>query len=339
MPNDAAMRWKKPKPAFDIDDAVDDLIRAHLIRGDFQGDPYLTARCYLGRASAIARKDLLKKKALSARRADLEKTEKKVRAVAKRLQKVAEEAEILLATSVTMGNETLDPSMEFERRAAAVNIRRPILSLSRRRSLVGEIEALGTALRAHRSNIPQCTDDAFRPAFIEEMVYCWVRFTAKHPTQSDEEVKAFVGAAHTTLFVASPTDLGLPFFVEPWDGEEESKRAAEFRDNWDWQFEKTLERIDKRPSYDGAYRYEQGFVLPTVDVQPPLERRRLTTTQSEFDEETKRLIKEMLADGEGSRAAAQILWCEYHLAGWDLQKRYFDAYDFNPADAQKRIWS
>jgi hypothetical protein len=333
MPNDAVMRWKKPRPAFDIDDAVEDLIRADLIRGDFQGDPYLTARCYLGRASAIARKDLLKKKAAPANRADLEKVEKKVRSVAKRLQKdterlqkVAEKAEILLATPVTMGNETLDPSVEFERRAAAVNIRRPLLSLSRRRSLVGEIEAsvaawvgeieaLGTALRAHRSDIPNCLDDAFRPAFIEEMVYCWVRLTAKRPARHDEKFAAFVVAAHTTLIPTSPTDLWLPFFVEPWDGDEESKRSAEFGDEWGGQIEKTLRRINSRPERGGAYRYERGLVPPTVDVQPSLAQRRFSTSSAEFDEETKRLVKEMLADGEGSRAAAQILWCELELAG------------------------
>jgi hypothetical protein len=368
MPNDTAMRRKKPKPAFDIDNAVEALIGAGRLREGFDSDPFLTARCYLGRAIAIARKDLLKKKAASAHRAGLEKMEKKVRAVAEslqevaeRLQEVAEEAEILLASSVTMGAETLDPSVEFGRRDHAANIRRPLLTSSRRRSLVGEVEAfaaarvgeveaLEAALRTHRSRIPQRSDAAFRPAFIEELVYCWVRLTAKPPTRDDQRFAAFVGAAHTTLFTTSPTDLGLPFFVEPWDGEEEKARAKKWRadqnkpkkriakrDEWDWQIEKTLKRINKRSESDGAYRYEQG-VPPTVGAQPPLERRRPTTTPAEFDEETKRLNKEMLV-GEGSRAAAQILWCEWELAGRELRQHFISSeeFGFTPADAMARI--
>jgi hypothetical protein len=213
---------------------------------------------------------------------------------------------------------------------------RRLLSSSRRRSLVGEVEELEAALRAHRGNIPSSPDEAFRPAFIEQMVYCWVRLTAKHPTRGTEAFKAFVAAAHATLFVTSPADLGLPFFVEPWEGGEEKARAKEWRaalkkkgprvvskhDEWEWQIQKTLERINKRPKYDGGYRYEEDLVPPIVGVQPSLARRRPTITRGEFDEETKRLIQEMLGDGEGSRAAAQILWCEFELAGRELKNRY-----------------
>jgi hypothetical protein len=349
MPNDAAMHWEKPNPAFYIDDAVEGLIRADLIRKD-RGDPYLTARCYLGRAITIARKEKSRRKDLNALRSDLERAEKTARALKKRLQQVAEEAEILLATPVAMWSETLDPKVEFERRAPAVNIRRPLLSLSRRRSLVGDVEDLEKALRAHRKNITAANDAAFRPAFIEQMVYSWVSLTGDSPAHSDEGFVAFVISAHETTLKKSSVDLGLPFFVEPWDPAEEKARARRWvdkkdRDPWGFQIRKTLERLSRRPEEGGPYRYEWVLAPPIVDVQPSLARRNFGPSPQQFDEETRRLTKEMLSDSECSRSAAQILWCEYHLAGRELQARYFgggkvkpDEPTFNPADALARIW-
>jgi hypothetical protein len=117
MPSDKAQRLKKPKPCFDIDNAVEDLIKSDLLRKDFQGgDPFLTARCYLGRAITIARKEKSRRKDLNALRSDLERAEKTACALKERLQQVAEEAEILLATPVTMWSETLNPKVESERR-------------------------------------------------------------------------------------------------------------------------------------------------------------------------------------------------------------------------------
>jgi hypothetical protein len=350
MPSDNAQRWKKPRPCFDIDDGVEGLIKADLLRGDFQGDPFLTARCYLGRAITIARKEKSRRKDLNALRSDLERAEKTACALKERLQQVAEEAEILLATPVTMWSETLNPKVESERRAPAVNIRRPLLSLSRRRSLVGDVQELEAALRMHRRNITAANDAAFRPAFIEQMVYSWVSLTGKSPAHSDERFLAFVISAHATTLKKSSVDLDLPFYVEPWDPAEEKARERRWVDKkdcdpWGFQVRKTLERMSRRPEESGAYRYEQGLVPPIVDVQPSLARRKFGPTPEQFDEETKRLTKEMLADGECSSSAAQILWCEYHLAGRTLQARYFgkgkvkpDEPTFTPADALARIW-
>ena len=196
------------------------------------------------------------------------------------------------------------------------------------------MQKLEAVLGAHRKKIPQGTDDAFRPAFIEEMVYCWVRLTAKVPRRSHaEDFVAFVAAAHTTLTAIGRPHLALPFHVGDWDPAREKARNAEIGDDWGGQVDKTLKRINRRPAYDRATRYEHRFVPPTVGVQPPSLRREFGATQTDFDQETKRLNKVVL---DGSVEAAQILWCEYELAGRKLRNHFSGVVNY--ADAQALIW-
>jgi hypothetical protein len=341
MSNDGTLtRWKKPKRSFYIDDLVEDLIRKGLLRKDFQGgDPFLTARCYLGRAIALAMNAERKKETADARRAKLKRLEKSARAIRKRLQKLAGEAEALLSIPSAMGSATLEPWVESKRRGAAGRLRPSLLSSSTRRSAVGDVLELEAALMAHRKNIPQSTDEAFQPAFIEEMVYCWVRLTAKVPRRGRanvEEFTAFVTAAHATLgTIGNSYHLALPFHVDAWNHDRERARSRSAE--WGGQVDKTLKRISRRPEYDRGDRYERRFVPPTVGVQPSSVRRELGGTQTDFDRETKRLNRLML---DGSVEAAQILWCEWELAGQKLQNHFILSaeFGFNPSDARALIW-
>ena len=338
MPSDKIPRWTKPTPSFDIDDGVMDLLKAGLLRLDFQGDPFLTARCYLGRAIAIAMDAECKRKSAPGRRAKLKRLGERARILGKRLQKLAEEAEILLSMPSEMGAGTPEPKIELERQEAAACIRLPLLSSSNRRSAVGDVRKLENALREHRRNIPQQTDEAFRSAFIEEMVYCWVRLTAKIPSRGHaDKFVAFVAAAHVTLGSIGRAHLALPFHIDDWDPSQERARSGKIGDDWSGQVDKTLKRINRRPEYDRGDRYERRYVPPTVGVQPASVRRQFGATQADFDHETRRLNKLML---DGSVEAAQILWCENQLAEQKLRNHFFHSmeFGFNAAEAGALIW-
>lgn len=337
----APPRWQNPRPSLDLDNEVESLIKTGLLRQGFEENPFLTARCYLGRAIALARNAECKRDALAATRSDLEKVEKRARTLKRGLQQLAEEAETLLSIPTTTGSETLEPEAELERRGAAARVRLPLMSNPRPSSTfsaVAAVQELEGALKAHRDDIPQRSEDAFRSAFIEEIAYCWVRLTAKVPTAGDEGFAAFVSAAHSTLGVTSPRGLDLPFHVEDWDPVKERARHAQISDQWGFQIKKTLQRMNRRPPHDRADRYERGFAAPAVAKQPSSVRRRIASTKPEFDEETKRLIKEMRAGSAGSRDAAQILLCEFQLAGRGLQRRYIDDFDLLPNEAQAVFW-
>jgi hypothetical protein len=113
---------------------------------------------------------------------------------------------------------------------------------------VGDVQELEAALRMHRRNITAANDAAFRPAFIEQMVYSWVSLTGKSPAHSDERFLAFVISAHATTLKKSSVDLDLPFYVEPWDPAEEKARERRWVDKkdcdpWGFQVRKTLDAL------------------------------------------------------------------------------------------------
>jgi hypothetical protein len=303
-------RWPKPRPAFAIDDAVEDSIKAGRLRKDFDGDPYLTARCYVGRAGGIAtREEHWQQDGQNDHRDDLRKLEAEVVKIERRVQKVAEKTDLVLSRPVVRGNETVDPQAHRER-----------LELPYR-ALVA-LWTLEDVLREEREKIRQRSDKVFLAAFIEEMLYGWVRLTCRIPGRSNEEFINFVAKAHQTLSHASPADLRLPFYVELWDANAERARSKIIKDKWSWQVRKTLDDVARRSVSDRADRYEKGHLAQTVGIQPSTVYRRHTGTWAEFDEETKRLIELMLA---GDRDAELILWCESKLGGKGLQNRFLDA--------------
>jgi hypothetical protein len=319
----------KPDPAFGIDDALEDLIDTGALRDVFEDNPFLTARCYLGRAIALARKDELRQQAArEVLRDPLRKLEEKAQGLVERLREFAEdefaeEARIPLATPITKGAEGLDAEAELRRRELPDDA-------------IAAVQRLADGLTVHRGKITQQTDDAFRPAFIEEMVYCWVRLFGKAPGKIDEDFVSFVNAAHFTLTEATSIDLGLPFYVEPWHPAAERARNG---DGWGWQITKTLKRMRCRPEWDRADRYEKGFETQSVGIQPSrvvFRRPAARIALAEFEKETKQLIALMSAAGPDGRAAAQILWCEYEIGGKEHRELLLKM-GLNPADATALI--
>lgn len=304
---DAHAKRQKPQPAFDIDDEMEALIKDGRLRKDFKGDPYMTARCYLGRAVSLAtNKERWQQSFLSNHRCDLKKQENKVRDVEKRLQKLAPDLARVLAVPVVTGGEKLDPKSELKRCDLAPDAR-------------AGVRALADRLRALREKLRQKSEKVFHSVFIEEHVYCWVRLTGDAPGTSNQHFASLVDAAHRTLIAAlQPAALRLPFYVEPWD-----IAAARARDNdeWDHQIRKTLADMAGRPETDRADRYEKGCSPQSVGVQPSPVWREVKHVAAEFHEETKRLNERMR---EGVDAAAQILWCEFEIAGAELRNRYLD---------------
>jgi hypothetical protein len=207
-----------PDPAFAIDDEIETLfIKEGRLRRNFQGDPYLTARCYLGRAIAIARKDEVRQKfAREVLRSALKEQVKKALDIERQLRRLAEEARISLATAITKGAEGLDAEAELRRRELPDEA-------------IDAVHNLADGLKAHRDKTTQGSDDDFRPAFIEEMVYCWVRLSGKAPGKTNEKFARFVDLAHRTLGKATPIGLGLPFYVDDWDTEAERARNAKIK--------------------------------------------------------------------------------------------------------------
>src|ERR1700690_1634572 len=61
----APPRWQNPRPSLDLDNEVESLIKTGLLRQGFEENPFLTARCYLGRAIALARNAECKRDALA----------------------------------------------------------------------------------------------------------------------------------------------------------------------------------------------------------------------------------------------------------------------------------
>jgi len=313
MPDRATRpRWQKPKKRFEIDDEVEGLIKAGRLRKDFEGDPYVTARCFLGRAVSLAsNKEREQQLSPANDRRDLKKLEDKVRGVAKRLETIAIEAATVLARPIVRGGETLDPANEFARRDLPET------------ALAG-LQAFAAGIRAQRKKSRQKSEKVFVSVFVEENIYCWVRLTAGAPGRASQEFASFVDAAHRTLGSAKePAALGLPFHVEAWDidGERARNKAINNgQDGWSWQIRKTLRDMAGRPETDRANRYEKGFLPHSVGVQPSAIWRQLKPTIEEFREETRRLNELML---EGVTAAAEILWCEYEIASAETRNRYF----------------
>ena len=205
-------------------------------------------------------------------------------------------------------------------------------------------------------------DKKFEAYFIEEMACCWIRLTGVAPGPSDQQFAEFVDAAHKTLGTTAPRTLDLPFAVERWDfnceaarNVEINKKAIQVRQRWQkrkppadknrnerkpavngWvsQIKKTTDRLG-----DDVYRYERGLAPPNIGLQPSPVKRRFFQSAPENDEETKKLIAQMYSGGEElRRAAAQILWNEYELAGQSRRNQYHLELRFNPADALALIW-
>ncbi len=203
--------WQKAKPSVRVDDELEKLIKNGLLRGGFQGDPYLTTRCYVGRAIALARIKDREQKANANFRDALINVEHRVRGLEKRLKAVAADAKAVLSRPVTAGLESSDTVGHLER------IGLPGKALD-------AVQALAAGLRAHRKNIRQKSEEVSSQLSSRKWFTAGSASLAKQPARSNDRFLKLVSEAHTTLGVASPATLKLPFHVEPWDVDEERER-------------------------------------------------------------------------------------------------------------------
>ena len=337
------LRWIKPNPAFAIDRIVEKLVFGQYATLGWSlapdlGNPYLTARCFLGRAVEIAKN------------ADHKEVARRAHAPQDLLEEIGEietAARVILNSKLAARlavimprTESIDPEREFP----IYKFTGPIEDA--KAPLVKALEHVEEARNVIRDRPRPKQDGAktFMTAFAEEMVYGWVRLTGKIPGPADKPLHEFVAEAFKTLQSTTPGALHLPFYVRRWHqrGMALKQEAIDQKKNgWAHQIRVATEDMAKRSEKDRADRYRKGFQPDGVGVQPLPEcaRRNFANgVPALHDQETRRLISVMNAGSEDGRYAASVLWTEYDLGSQQRRRRY-EALGFNPADARPLLSS
>jgi hypothetical protein len=335
---------REPSPPNDLDREVSILVRGTgraRLRENFDGDPYMTARCYLGRAITKAMVADPREQAIRERHSGRKALREKVEDQKARLRELLVLHQLDIAHGLVRGGAPLDALSNFDLRDLADDA-------------VNALDRLDKALLKSPDLPPPLREDdkKFEAYFVEEMAYCSVRLTGDAPGPSDQQFAEFVDAAHKTLGTTAPRSLGLPFEVERWELNREAARNVEINikafqahrewkkgirkpavNGWVTQIKKTVNRLGA-----DLYQYERDLAPPNIGLQPSPVQRRFFQSDSQNDAETKRLIAQMYSGGEKLRqAAAQLLWNEFELAGRKRRDHYADL-GFNVADALALIW-
>jgi hypothetical protein len=250
------LRWPKPNPAFAIDNIVEKLASGEYaalgwsLAQKFEGNPYLTARCYLGRAVEIAKNADHKEEARLAAPS--------TRDLLVEINKIEHAARVILNSKlpatlavITPLTESIDPKREL-----------PIYKFT---GPIEDTKALLVKALEHseearevvrkRKKPKQNTAKMFERAFVEEMTYGWVRLTEKIPGPADQIFTTYVAEAFKTLQSTTPASLRLPFYIRRWDprGMELKQKAIDKKLHfWRHFVREAVNDISKRPEADRA---------------------------------------------------------------------------------------
>jgi hypothetical protein len=322
-------RWTKPSPSYAIDRFVEGLVSGNYaerwsLSPDLQDDPWLIARCFLGRAVEVAknadRKEEVRRRTQVPQNllAEISELETAMRVIMS--SNLAAKLAVITPRTESIDPETEFPISEFTGpiEKAKMYLAKALASGEAARKVVGE-----------RPRPKQSGAKTFETSFGEEMIYAWVRLTGKIPGPADKIFQRFCEEAFRTLQSTTPAALGLPFYVRRWDVAEMGRKheaISQTDGGWGPQIRVALEGMSKRGIKDRADRYKNGYP-DGIGAQPLPEgscRGFVDGVPAIDDQETLRLISVMNAGGEAGRGAASVLWTEFDIGGERRKKRYLD---------------
>jgi hypothetical protein len=196
-------QYREPSPPNDLDRKVSILVRgtghSRRLRENFDGNPYMTARCYLGRAITKAMVAEIRERAIRERHGGRRALRKKVQDQKVTLSKLLASHRLDIAHGLVRGGAPLDALSNFDLRDLADDA-------------VNALDRLDKALLKSPDLPPPLREDdkKFEAYFVEEMAYCSVRLTGDAPGPSDQQFAEFVDAAHKTLGTTAPAAWACP---------------------------------------------------------------------------------------------------------------------------------